>query len=180
MKIKSKNIEIWKQIRGLENYFSVSSFGRVRSNERFIEKFDGLYKKEATILKPRKTRGYFYVMLQIADGEFRFRRNIPVHRLVAQEFCNNRLERKEVNHKDGNKENNKADNLEWVSRSENICHARAIGLLGKPKGNRKFTDEQIAKVFKLRKQSYMHKEIAKELGMGVSTVTHILNGTRRK
>lgn len=157
--------EIWKPIRGLENYYSVSNLGQVRSRK--------------SVLKSRITRGYLYVVLEVADGEFRFRRNIPVHRLVAQEFCLNRLNRKEVNHKDGNKLNNNAKNLEWVSRSENQRHAYSLGLMLKPVGKRKFSDETIKKVFELRQKQYKHKEIASKLGMGQSTVTHILLGTRR-
>lgn len=180
MNKKSKNTEVWKPVRGLENYIAVSNHGRVLSKARPVSYPNGLKKtKEDKILTPRKTRGYFYVRVLISDGEFRFSRNIAVHRLVAQEFCANRLGFNEVNHKDGNKENNHASNLEWVSRSENILHAVSMGLRGKPTGNRKFSEEQIAKVFELRKQQYRHKEIAEELGMGVSTVTHILLGSRR-
>lgn len=162
----NQSSEIWKPIRGLEKYYSVSSLGAVRSKNK--------------TLTARVTRGYLYVILEISDGEFRFRRNIPIHRLVAQEFCHNRLNRNEVNHKDGNKLNNNAQNLEWVSRSENIRHALALGLMKAPVGTRKFSNEKIKKVFELRKLDYKHKEIAQELGMGVSTVTHILLGTRRK
>ena len=121
-----------------------------------------------------------YTLLAVNAGEFRFRRNIPVHRLVAQEFCDNKLMRKEVNHKDGNKLNNAAVNLEWLSRSENQLHAYAMGLHNRPRGNRKFDIDKVRRVFELRKQNKFHKEIAQELGMGVSTVTHILLGSRRK
>lgn len=168
-KIKSTNtqesLEIWKPIRGLEYYFQVSNHGRIKSRFK--------------ILKPRPLRGYLYIIIEVSDGEFRFRRNIPVHRLVAQEFIENRLERKEVNHKDGIKTNNNASNLEWMSRSENQRHAFALGLHKIPRGRMKFTREQIEEVFSLRKKDWKHKEIAKHLGMGVSTVTHLLLGTRR-
>lgn len=156
----------WRPIRGLERYYQVSCDGRVRSRNAEV--------------KPRLVRKYLYVMLQVADGEFRFRRNVAVHRLVAQEFCPNRLKRKQVNHKDGNKLNNHFTNLEWVSRKENMRHAVAMGLMKSPSGNPKFTPDQIAKVFELRKKDYKHREIAEALGMGQSTVTHILLGTRRK
>jgi hypothetical protein len=119
------------------------------------------------------------VILEISDGEFRFRRNIPVHRLVAQEFHINRLKRKELNHIDGNKLNNKADNLEWVSREENQRHAYALGLHKMPTGRMKFTKETINSVFTLRKLDWTHREIAEKLGMGISTVTHTLLGSRR-
>jgi len=157
--------EVWNPIRGIEYYYHVSSMGRVRSR----------YK----LLTPRAVRGYYYVILEISDGEFRFRRNIPVHRLVAQEFHINRLKRKELNHIDGNKLNNKADNLEWVSREENQRHAYALGLHKMPTGRMKFTKETINSVFTLRKLDWTHREIAEKLGMGISTVTHTLLGSRR-
>jgi NUMOD4 motif/HNH endonuclease len=181
-KRKLKSTEEWKPIRGLEKYFSVSSHGQVRSVGRSYKTGGRMVErnKDSKILTQRKTRGYNYVVLDVKDGEFRFRRNIPVHRLVAQEFCDNRLSRKEVNHKDGNKLNNHFQNLEWVSRSENIKHAISLGLVTAPTPRRKFTDEQIIEVFNLRRQDLMHKEIAQRLGMGISTVTHILLGSRRK
>lgn len=166
LSVTGKSLEIWKPVRGLEFYYSVSNLGRVSSRFK--------------ILKPRVTRGYLYVVLEASDGEFRFRRNIPVHRLVAQEFVPNRLERKEVNHKDGNKINNRSDNLEWVSRQENQRHAYAMGLAFIPTPKTKFTKEQVNEVFVLRKKDLKHREIAERLGMGISTVTHILLGTRRK
>ena len=51
-----------------------------------------------------------------------------VHRLVADAFCEKRAECEEVNHKDGNKLNNAADNLEWCTKSENMIHAYKLGL----------------------------------------------------
>ena len=176
-----KDSEIWRKIKGLENYFAVSNLGNVKSFARDFFAGNHMQKKhkEETILRPRITRGYYSIILDIAVGEFRFRRGIPIHRLVAQEFCENRLGRNEVNHIDGDKLNNKAENLEWVSRSENLRHAYALGLHKTPKGNLKFKSEKILKVFELRKQNLKHKEIAEKLGMGVSTVTHILLGSRR-
>ena len=177
----SGSSENWKPIRGLEKYFEVSDKGNVKSLKRTFRSGSHMLEKtkEDRILQQRISRGYKYAMIEISDGEFRFRRNIPVHRIVAQEFCDNRLGRKEVNHKDGDKMNNQASNLEWMSRSENQKHAFAMGLHKRPKGRRKFSDETIGKVFQLRKENKMHKEIAEELGMGISTVTHILLGTRR-
>ena len=52
-----------------------------------------------------------------------------VHRLVALTFIENKYNARTVNHKDGNKLNNKLDNLEWMSDSDNLKHARNNGLL---------------------------------------------------
>lgn len=82
-----------------------------------------------------------------------------VHRLVAYYFVENPNKYKEVNHIDGNKENNCADNLEWCTRSQNNKHAFEIGLRSydelknmakkageKAKKRRKFTTEQIQEI----------------------------------
>lgn len=56
------------------------------------------------------------------------RKRFFVHRLVAYHFCEGYKENLVVNHKDGNKQNNRSDNLEWVTRSENDLHAFKNGL----------------------------------------------------
>ena len=69
-----------------------------------------------------------------------YRQSIKIHRLIALAYCPNPNGHKEVNHKDGNKLNNHASNLEWVSRSENLRHAHALGLRssrGEKNGNYK-------------------------------------------
>ena len=79
------------------------------------------------ILKPKtNSRGYLEISLY-KDG---VSKSYRVHRLVAQAFLLNFYNVNEVNHKDGNKQNNKACNLEWLSRGENIKHAYKIGLRG--------------------------------------------------
>ena len=73
-------------------------------------------------LKPQMTAsGYCRVFLGYGKGK-------RVHRLVAAAFVENPHRHKEVNHKNGNKQNNNADNLEWVSRRENMRHAYSTGL----------------------------------------------------
>ena len=182
----SKNVSLytekWKPIRGLERYYEVSSHGNVRTVPRIYRSGNRFVEREIKEKHIRQfiSRRYKYVCLSIHDGEFRFIRSIPVHRLVAQEFCSNPLGRKEVNHKDGNKNNNHYSNLEWVSREENRRHARLLGLYKKNHiGSRKFSEEKILEVFELRKSGLTHKLIAKKLGMGISTVTHVLLGSRR-
>ena len=71
-----------------------------------------------------KKTGYVEVSLFDEDGYH----YLLVHRIVAKEFCDGYEEGKEVNHKDGNKQNNRASNLEWVDHSENLRHAYENGL----------------------------------------------------
>ena len=77
---------------------------------------------KSKILKPNfnKMNGYLSVYVKNKDGKYRY---CYVHRLVAQAFIPNPENKKEVNHLDGNKLNNCVDNLEWVTREENIRHA---------------------------------------------------------
>lgn len=91
-----------------------------------------------------------------------------IHRLVAKAFVPNPRGLKEVNHKDGNKENNNADNLEWCTRSENNRHAFKTGLRNyeelkdmakRPRPSlRKLTDEQVREI---RRSTKSDRELAK-------------------
>lgn len=71
-------------------------------------------------MKPRLDKGYATIRLND--------KNIRIHRLVATQFISNPENKEYVNHKDGNKLNNNVDNLEWVTRSENVLHAYNSGL----------------------------------------------------
>ena len=104
-------MEIWKDIKGYEGLYQVSSFGRVKS-------LQGRGAKER-LLKTFFTGGYFRVTLCNQTG----RRNHLVHRLVAGAFLSNQNHKEEVNHIDGNKRNNSVENLEWTTRAENMQHA---------------------------------------------------------
>ena len=96
-----------KEIKGYEGFYSVTDDGRVYSHRS--EKF----------LSPGSTtNGYLMVMLSI-NGESATKR---VHRLVAEAFVDNPHDKPEVNHLDSNRKNNKASNLEWVTRRENLQH----------------------------------------------------------
>lgn len=101
--------EEWRDIDGYEGLYMVSNKGNVKSLN---------YKKTGKegILKPHKTNwGYLRVRL-CKDGKSK---NYLIHRLVAQAFCENPKGYKDVNHKDENKQNNKASNLEWCTSSYN-------------------------------------------------------------
>lgn len=104
--------EIWRNITGYEALYQVSNLGYIR-NTKFHRKVN-LYKH----------KGY----LRAALCKNNHCVHLYVHRLVAQEFILNPLNKPEVNHIDGNKLNNRADNLEWCTRQENMKHARKTGL----------------------------------------------------
>lgn len=119
--------EVWKDIKDYEGLYQVSNLGRVRSLDRYIETFIknqiGRYKctkfYKGYILKQQTYQGYKCVQIH-TNGQYKWEK---VHRLVAETFIPNSNNLPQVNHIDGNKENNKVDNLEWCTHSENIKHA---------------------------------------------------------
>lgn len=113
--------EIWKDVKEYEGYYQVSNLGRIRSVFRY---------KKVLKMFHNKDNGYVYAILYKNKRE----KCCRVHRLVAQAFIENSLNKPFVNHKDGNKENNCVDNLEWCTVKENTQHAIKNGLLKIPKG----------------------------------------------
>lgn len=118
MQAISNENEIWKDVTGFEGLYRVSNVGRVRSVTRRIVRVDGIvYLKKGKLLKSFVTnKGYEYVMLNDADRKQHLK---TVHRLVAQAFIPNPYNLPIVNHKDENKLNNAASNLEWCTHAYN-------------------------------------------------------------
>jgi hypothetical protein len=120
-------MEVWKPINGYEGCYEVSTFGRVKS----LDRYDSMKRfKIGRILKPRKNQGG-YLNVQISNGVVI--KNTAIHRIVALTFILNPNNYPEVNHKDGNKQNNHISNLEWCTRSQNEKHAYRSGLKKAPK-----------------------------------------------
>ena len=104
--------EIWKDIDGYEGLYEVSNTGKVRSHK----------KGKIRLLVQTKARGYFYVGL---CKEPNGKKSFLVHRLVASAFIPNPNNYHEINHKDEDKANNNAENLEWCSRGYNMSYKTA-------------------------------------------------------
>lgn len=111
--------EIWKPVPGYEGYFEVSTYGRVKSLERYVDGRWKPYLKKEKILVPHDSgKGYLQVKFS-ADNK----RSMPlIHRLVAKAFIPNPENLPQINHKDGNPRNNHVDNLEWCTASGNALH----------------------------------------------------------
>ena len=164
--------EIWKSIEGMEGVYSMSSEGRIRSEERVIVHSNGTKQPiRERILKPQKNKyGYLSVCLYLPEKK---KKTCLVHQLVCAAFHGPKPEGRDVNHIDGVKTNNRASNLEWVTRSENHLHAYRTGLMDK-KGEKhpgaKLTEKQTMEIFK---DTRPQKDIAKEFSVTQSTVSAI-------
>lgn len=116
--------EEWKSLKGLVefgDYYEVSNLGRVRSIDRYVNTAKGKRIVKGKILAPRKLpSGY----LRVHFSSDSIHKEYRIHRLVAIAFIPNPHNLPEVNHIDECKENNCVDNLEWLSKIDNIRYSQ--------------------------------------------------------
>jgi hypothetical protein len=159
--------EIWKDVPGYEGLYQVSSHGRIMN-------------KVGYIMTPRiSNSGYQRISLWINGIYHPF----SVHRLVAKVYVPNPLCKEQVNHIDGNKLNNCADNLEWVTQSENMKHAVRTGLQKKYYGREHSNSRPIAQFSldgKLIKTFECAKRAAEELGVAQGNISKCARGEMNK
>lgn len=122
-------MEVWKDIAGYEGLYQISNFGNVKSFYMWnINKY--IKRKQPKILKLTENEHGYYRVSLIKNKKRKHKR---VHRLVAEAFIPNIENKPQVNHIDGNKQNNCVDNLEWATRDENMKHAWRTGLINTTK-----------------------------------------------
>lgn len=131
------NFEIWKDIKGYEGCYQISTWGRVRSLDRFIKcklSHTGRCIKKGKLLSIGYNKdGYIQYFLSKNSCT---KTNL-VHRLVAEAFVPNPNNFPEVNHKDEDKTNNRVDNLEWCTREYNVNYGTMIERVKKANTNGK-------------------------------------------
>lgn len=166
--IKIENVEVfgWDAAKGFEDYYLVSTDGKVysiRSNK---------------LLSPFVSSGYLQV-------EFNVNGSVTkqlVHRLVAETYLPNPNKLPCVNHKDGNKLNNDLSNLEWCTYKENMKHASKHGLLktiGSNNPASKLTEDDvryIKSVYKKGDLEYGSSALGRKFGVDHKVIWSIVNG----
>ena len=179
MENDNTNKEVWKDISGYEGLYQVSNFGRIKSLNRVVKHAKGgSYKSEGThviqekimSLKPNKVHGYKQVTLCKGSKINYFR----VNRLVAEAFLPNPNNYPVVNHKDENKANDNANNLEWCTYHYNTHYS--INKRRKEKGYRRLkrTDLSTGET-----KIYASVIEAEKEGFSKGNISSVANGRRK-
>lgn len=161
--------QFWQSIKNFENIYEVNTSGEIRSLNRVIMVNGKERLVQGRILKPKLGHnGYYSVTL--CNGGHKLAKY--VHRIVAEAFINKPEGKDFVNHINGNKLDNRIENLEWVSHSENVKYAYKIGLTHVSNHRRlidKYTGKEFASI----------KEASLFYSLNYSTCRGYLRGNRR-
>ena len=182
---------IWKDVKGFEELYQVSSDGKVKRLGRWFT-FTRLGKDcrrwcTEKIMKSQVSSSGYETIVLVKNGNCYY----PlVHRLVAMAFIPEIQGKNQVNHKDGNKLNNYVDNLEWVDASENQLHAWKIGLIPESRRDEirqhfrkintgvKFTEEHKKKISESLKRYTRTPEHSKHIGESLRNRNKVLKEGR--
>lgn len=154
--------EIWKDIKSYKGKYQVSNLGNVYSF------------KTNRILKPAVNRHGYKLVGLCKNGKLK---SCKPHRLVAESFLPNKDKTLQVNHIDGVKTNNRLDNLEWVTRSENVSHAYSLGLMdkrGELNCKSKLKVKDVIKIRELHSKGLKPPEIAKKYCIHICNIRRII------
>jgi hypothetical protein len=150
--------EIWKDIAGFEGYYQISNLGQVQSLH---------YKKNKLLTPVIHNKGYLTVILSNNTRK----KHYTIHRLIALHFVLNSENKPCVNHKDGNKLNNRVENLEWCTYAENTQHAFKYGLQPQTRLS-KLTNANIQYIIKYIAKKNKH-ELAKQFNISLSHIRNL-------
>jgi hypothetical protein len=173
-------IEEWRDIPKWEGYYQASSLGRIRSKDRtqFHSRTFIAFEKKGKIRKLQEHPSGYKTVRLCKKGKCS---TLKVHRLVCSAFYGESIG--EVNHKDGDKGNNEAINLEWCTRAKNIQHSYELGLAsqkGEDNSRAKLTREKVSMIYCLIEWKFTNASIARVFNVSESTISAIKNGRNWK
>ena len=164
-------VENWRPVVGFEMVYEVSDLYRIRR----VVAARGVV--AGHILKPyRGGKGYLAIRLYV-NGR---RRAFKVHHLVLLAFVGPRPEGMECRHLDGNKTNNRPENLCWGTRTENMADKLRHGTMarGERNGQARLTETNVIEIRKLLAQGMPQQAIASRFGVSRRTIVYIKSGAR--
>lgn len=160
----------WIDIKGFEGKYQVNNNGEIKS----LIPWNGTSER---VMKQRFDKdGYLKISLYIGNNKYI---SFMVHRLVAEEFIKNPMGKKQVNHKNGIKTDNRVENLEWCTNQENRDHAWKTGLvntIGENHGRAKLTNKDVLDIRKnYNRNNYSSRKIAKKYNMDQSSILDVIH-----
>ena len=179
-KRENNRIEIWKDYKDYEGLYQASNLGRLRSLDRWVKSKSGSVRFcKGRILKPCTTKDGYLLVNLCKNGKIK---SFLVHRLVAEVFIDNPDNLPQVNHKDENKLNNNAENLEWCSSSYNINFGTRNEKVAEKNTNGKQCKPILQYTLdgKFVREWKSAKQAEREGGFNQSHITHCCIGERKK
>ena len=173
-----KQVE-WRDIEGFEGLYKVSDKGNAKSLDREVWDSRGYFKKlkGKNLTNVLMKIGYLSVTLTKEGKQYKR----YVHRLVCETFLEKEEHHECVNHINGDKLDNRVENLEWTTYSENNKHAYETNLKsnrGENQSRHKLKEEDVLEIRRLyAKGDYTHRGLAKDFGVTHGTIGNII---RRK
>ncbi len=168
----------WKPIPGFAGIYEISETGDIVRTATHGQQPKAIRR----IIRPYKKNGYLAITIQFHQTRERF----YVHRLMYETFRSPIPSGLEINHRDGNRENNRLDNLELVTRSDNMLHCfRELNpSLNRVRGTQhhkaKLTPQDVENIVKLSRAGSSQREIAQMYGVSKNSIRLILKGKNWK
>lgn len=155
--------EEWRPVVGYEGRYEVSSLGRIR--------------RVKIIVPSMKKHGYMQVSLVDGDG---VRKSLRLHRIVAEAFLPNPEGKPQVNHKDEDPENNRADNLEWATAEENTNYGSRTARAAAKNGSKTPIIQIDPKTLEAVAEYPGQSAAARATGISLASINACLRGKQRR